>query len=235
MGLIIVLFVLILNPWLMERLLKKYSIDKANYIWGLKFILLFLGVLFALIFTTVVYKISGLESSSNVDIEHNAYNDYTSIFKVLIFVIYLGILWLCTSEHKYNNYIFFGLFYLICVVLGYFSKNMEDGFIKVLNMVPQSDLDTESYKLLTDCILNPIKEAILTYIIFDTVSENKDRILRCEGKKDKLMEGEEGQLKKETENHISVEDERIVLKNITSNIELETSKMNICIKQKSLK
>lgn len=230
--LMILLFALILNPLLMERLLKKCSINKANYIWGLKFILLCLGVLFALIVATVVFNVYGLEYSSNVDIEHNVYNDYTSTFTVSVFVIYLGILWLCTSEQKHNNYIVFGLFYLLCVVLGYFSKNMEDSFIKVLNMIPQSNLDKSSYKLLTECILDPIKESILTYIIFDTVTEEKDRKLRYGGKKDKLMEDKEGQLRKEAENHIIVEDERIVLENITSNIELETSKMNIFIKQK---
>ena len=52
--------------------------------------------------------------------------------------------------------------------------------MNILNIVSINELDIVSYEMLINDILIPIKEAILTYIIFDTIMGNENR------KKDKF-------------------------------------------------
>lgn len=82
-------------------------------------------------------------------------------------------LWVFKRKDKRNRYIIFGLFYCICVLLSYVSKNFSEMVIYSLNSIfGDGALDEISYQLLIECIVDPIKEAILTFIILDTTIPN---------------------------------------------------------------
>lgn len=60
-------------------------------------------------------------------------------------------------------------------MISYIPNTDYNFIIKILNYLPSvKKLDQESYLLIIDGILMPIKEAFLTYIIFDTVISEKD-------------------------------------------------------------
>lgn len=69
---------------------------------------------------------------------------------------------------------------MLCTIISLSIDNefVSNIIIDILNVIPNGEkLDMESYKLLVNAFLVPIKEAILTYIIFDTVADDKKK--RC--------------------------------------------------------
>lgn len=63
---------------------------------------------------------------------------------------------------------------MLCILISYVPATDYKVVINILNCIPNTQkLDEESYVLMIDGILMPIKEAFLTYIIFDTVISEK--------------------------------------------------------------
>lgn len=153
----------------MGILIKMSNVDEEKYILGLKFVLCALGTVIAFIIAGIVFI-----KMFPVDVSRTEEN-FEAILKISMFVVYLIIIHLCASENKSINYIIFGLFYSMCVISSFFSVDITDKYINILNMIPENSMNMESYKLLSEDYYIPIKEAILTYIIFDTVIEYKKK------------------------------------------------------------
>lgn len=85
------------------------------------------------------------------------------------------------------------MIYLICVLLSFSSQSINYVIMNFLNAITSSNLDLEAFELFVNDILIPIREAILTYIIFDTIMGNENR------KQDKI---EDMNVKKDREKRI---------------------------------
>ena len=97
-----------------------------------------------------------------------------AICKCLVYVIYLAIIFLYNDTNKKRKYFIFGITYMLCILISYVPATDYKVVINILNCIPNTQkLDEESYVLMIDGILMPIKEAFLTYIIFDTVISEK--------------------------------------------------------------
>ena len=79
------------------------------------------------------------------------------------------------DSDKSKKYIVFGVFYILCVALNFCSESMVNMIVSFLNRVSTQNICLESYEMLYFNVLTPIKEAILTYIIFDVVFEKKEK------------------------------------------------------------
>lgn len=155
------------NPFAMSVLIKQNNMDEETYIYGLKLMLCCIGTVIALVIACIVfYKMYPSDVSGTEE-------NFEAILKITMFVVYLLIIYLCESENKSKNYRIFGLFYCMCVASSFFSVSLTDQFISLLNKIPGGGMNMESYKILTEDLIIPIKEAILTYIIFDTAIESK--------------------------------------------------------------
>ncbi len=169
------LFALLLNPFIMKCLIDRNNTEEKYYMFGYKVGLCICGVLISFIVAVVVFGKSGV--GNTIEAEEN----FDAILKICVFVTYFLIIYLCVSENKVINYTIFGVFYFFCIALSFFSTSLTNEFIKILNIIPDSNMDIESYGLLTKDFIVPIKEAILTYIIFDTVFDNS-KILKDKAK-----------------------------------------------------
>lgn len=97
-----------------------------------------------------------------------------AICKSLVYVIYLAIIFLYNDTNKKRKYFIFGITYILCTLISYVPDTDYKVVINILNCIPNTQkLDEESYVLIIDGILMPIKEAFLTFIIFDTVISEK--------------------------------------------------------------
>lgn len=146
-----------------------------------------------------------------------------------MYIIYLFFLFMTKDWNKVKKYKIFGFIYVLSIILGYMSENMTNDIIDFLNFIhiTESPIDINVWELLVNGVLNPVKEAILTYIIFDTILKNEET-----DKGERAMTKDSKKENKDVENHIIVEDKKIVLENITSDIELETNDLCISIKKK---
>lgn len=153
------------NPFIMGILLKKNLMDEAKYIIGLKMMLCLLGTVIAFVIAFVIFYKTNFIYMDKIE------ENFEAFLKISMFVVYLIIIYLCASENKCINYIVFGLFYCMFVVSSFFSVDITDEYIKLLNIISENSMDMESYKILVEDYFVPIREAILAYIIFDTVIE----------------------------------------------------------------
>ena len=99
--------------------------------------------------------------------------NYKSILKIVMFIIYLAVLFLNREVKRFHKYIIFGMFYLLCVNLTFFSDSINLMIVRSMNKLLFDGLGIKEFEFIIDGFLVPIKEAILTYIIFDTVLEKK--------------------------------------------------------------
>ena len=74
-----------------------------------------------------------------------------------------------------KTYKVFGLLYIVCIMLKYVSTDANDLRIAELLIEGSSDTKVDAYYLFRDACLEPIKEAILTFIIFDTAISDKKK------------------------------------------------------------
>lgn len=165
------------NPFIMGVLLKKNLMDETKYIIGLKMMLCILGTIIAFVIAFVIFYKTGFIYKDKIE------ENFEAFLKISMFVVYLIIIYLCASENKCINYIVFGFFYCMFVVPSFFSVDITDEYIKLLNIISENSMNRESYKILVEDYFVPIREAILTYIIFDTVIECKKKS-KIEKKKD---------------------------------------------------
>lgn len=105
--------------------------------------------------------------------------DIKLLTQIIIYLDYTLILFLFKNEDKNKKYAIFGLFYIMCVILSYIKDYMScnDCVILVNTLDKISDYDQIKNTLLffIDAIVMPLKESVLTYIIFDTIFSNSDK------------------------------------------------------------
>lgn len=165
--LLIILFGVILNPIILDKLGKRIKID---YFKILAFASIFLGATLALVIAYIIFLAT---NNPRID-ENQALQNFESILKIVVYFTYLGVLFANKNANKNTKYVMFGIIYLICVLLSFASQSINHTIMNFLNII-SGDLDVESYEMIINDILIPIREAILTYIIFDTIIGNENK------------------------------------------------------------
>lgn len=210
---IIIPIAILFCPIIQDLIFKKIGYEKEEkYFYYIKGLLILIGFIIAYIVSVFLFGI----------INNGTEKDLLSIYRISLYITYLLILFLFFEESKKNKYIIFGLFYFITILLGYADGNVQSVFIDILNLFVEAKLDDVAYNFfLYDC-MHPIRESVLTYVLFDTVlvfGEVKDGMNEKENKNEK-------------KNKIRVEGETILLENIVSDFEIETDKVKLDIKVK---
>lgn len=169
--LVIPIFGIVINPIILNKIVKKVFKTEIKYFSVIEFSLKFFGASLAII---IAYAIFNFTYNANID-DNVAWQNFDSILKIVVFVLYLGILFVSKNANKVAKYITFGVIYFICVIFDFASMQVHYGIMYLLNIISSSDLDFVAYEMLMNDVLIPIKEAILTYIIFDTIMGNENR------------------------------------------------------------
>lgn len=169
-GAIIFLLVAILVfPFVQDRLDKKSKLENKYYM-ELRGFLTF--------FSPIVLSLLALELAQ-IMTAHGYEDIYIikrveAVLQIIMYLLYLFILFMYNENDKKSKkrkYIIFGGIYCVCVLISYIPNDI---MVFILNKLSDNENFTLcSYELLIEAILNPIKEAILTYIMFDTVRELK--------------------------------------------------------------
>lgn len=168
-GVICLILAFIYSPSILDKIAKKLEL-KIDYFYIFRFILSILAV-FLILFTLLILEcIMTNHGVSNQVI----LSRMIAICKSLVYVIYLAIIFLYNDTNKKRKYFIFGITYILCTLISYVPDTDYKVVINILNCIPNTQkLDEESYVLIIDGILMPIKEAFLTFIIFDTVISEK--------------------------------------------------------------
>lgn len=163
---------IVTNPFILDSFYDKNGVETIDYSYVVAVKMLFAigGVLIAFILAFLIFKHCNSESDINI-----AMQNFEAILKITVFIIYLIVLFMYKSANRFLKYIIFAIFYGICIILSFSSQSINEYIIYILNLLNDGGLDLESYKLLINDFMIPIKEAILTYIIFDTVIEYKKK------------------------------------------------------------
>lgn len=163
-SLLIFVFSIMSNPFILDKIQGK----EDDYSYAATIVLFVGGFIFAYIIAIVIFnKLCSGEQSYTIA-------NFDAILKICVYIYYLAALFLCMSADKKSKYILFGCFYGICIILSFFSDWIDNMIIEMMNMIPDGNMSIETYNTLEYACLNPIKEAILTYIIFDTVIDKND-------------------------------------------------------------
>lgn len=168
-GVICLILAFIYSPSILDKIAKKLEL-KIDYFYIFRFILSILAV-FLILFTLLIleYIMTNHGVSNQVILSR-----MIAICKSLVYVIYLAIIFLYNDTNKKRKYFIFGITYILCTLISYVHDTDYKVVINILNCIPNTQkLDEESYVLIIDGILMPIKEAFLTFIIFDTVISEK--------------------------------------------------------------
>lgn len=168
-GVICLILAFIYSPSILDKIAKKLEL-KIDYFYIFRFILSILAV-FLILFTLLIleYIMTNHGVSNQVILSR-----MIAICKSLVYVIYLAIIFLYNDTNKKRKYFIFGITYILCTLISYVPDTDYKVVINILNCIPNTQkLDEESYVLIIDGILMPIKEAFLTFIIFDTVITKK--------------------------------------------------------------
>lgn len=169
-GFLMIFIIAILSfPLFQDWIDKKYGIQ-SEYYKELRFFMTFFTPLICLLLAFGIIKIM-----SNQEYEEYMIIEIIKKFlQISIYIIYLVVFFMYSKKEssQKNKYIFFGTVYFISVLISYIP---DETMVLILNNIPNDEkLTMESYNLLIEAIIEPIKEAILTYIIFDTVRKSKD-------------------------------------------------------------
>ncbi len=162
---------ILLNPIILDKLVKSIGVKTMDYSQSLEFSIIFLGALLAFGITAIIYLIT---SSQTAD-ETASVQNFESILKITVYITYIAVLFINQNADKKVKYIIFGIVYLFCVLLSFASQSINCIIVKFLNLFSDSDLDLEVLELFVNNVLFPIREAILTYIIFDTIIGRKGK------------------------------------------------------------
>lgn len=164
-SLILLIIGIVLNPKILDKIIKKVFKTETPY----SFILIYLGVILVFYSVYVLFIYINIE---NID-EEEGWKNFESILRIVMYIAYVGIIFLNKNGNKIAKYITFGVIYFICVILSFASLQVHYVIMNLLNIIFSSDLDFVAYEMLLNDVLTPIKEAILTYIIFDTIMGNE--------------------------------------------------------------
>ncbi len=169
-GLSVLVLGIITNPFIVDKISKKVGAEEPDYSYACKMLLIFGGILISFIIALVIFVFIDNKIGGKITLQ-----DFEAILKITIYVIYLIVLYVCKSANKVFKYIVFGMFYFTCIILSFTSKSINESLIGILNSLLKGHLDMSTFELLINDFLTPIKESILTYIIFDTIMINKNR------------------------------------------------------------
>lgn len=153
---------ILLNPIILDKLVKSIGVKTMDYSQSLEFSIIFLGALLAFGITAIIYLIT---SSQTAD-ETASVQNFESILKITVYITYIAVLFINQNADKKVKYIIFGIVYLFCVLLSFASQSINCIIVKFLNLFSDSDLDLEALELFVNNVLFPIREAILTYSNF---------------------------------------------------------------------
>ena len=95
------------------------------------------------------------------------------ILKICVYFIYMIVIDFVSAENKRKEYYIFGIIYIICLLISFIPSKYNTIIVRLLNVIfGYQHMDEITYEFIIEAILMPIKEAVLTYIIFDTVKDN---------------------------------------------------------------
>ena len=159
--------IFIFHPLVLRNLVKIHD-EKLLYYEAVGLLLIFCGTLLMMYLALIIYDVLDFDQT-DITVQQ-ALENYAAILKVFIFLFYFWLLFEFKSRNKKIKYWIFGLLYAGCVILSFVStETINMILISSLNSVTKANMDSESYALFREGCLEPIKEAVLTYIIFDTV------------------------------------------------------------------
>lgn len=167
-GIILLIFTIVLNPVILDKILLKLGVGDNNYSYASTIVLFIGGFIFVYIISAIIFN------KMNLSEENYTTENFEAILKICVYIYYLAALFLCTNADKKSKYILFGCFYGICIILSFFSDWLDNMIIEMMNMIPDGNMSNETYNSIKEVCLTPIKESILTYIIFDTVMDKND-------------------------------------------------------------
>lgn len=168
-AIVIPIFGFVINPLILDKILKYVFKTEVKYFSVIVVVLIYGGVNLALVIAYTVFNIFNNEIIN----DNAAWQNFESILQIVVFFYYLVVLFVSKKTNKVAKYVTFGVIYLICVILSFASLPIHYTIVNILNLV--NELDFLSYEVLINDILIPIREAILTYIIFDTIMGNENR------------------------------------------------------------
>lgn len=156
-----------MNPLLLNRIQRKIDGNKFDFWYLLKLMLPFFTIMF------VVYVCAVFSKKNNAILR--GMEDVKAFMSITMYLLFIMVLFFYHKNDKSKKYIVFGVFYTLCITLNYCSESMVDMIVFFLNRISTQNICLESYEMLYCNVLTPIKEAILTYIIFEVVFEKKEK------------------------------------------------------------
>lgn len=156
-----------MNPLLLNRIQRKIDGNKFDFWYLLKLILPFFTIMF------VLYICAVFSLKNNAILR--GMEDIKAFMSITMYLLFIVVLFFYRKNDKSKKYIVFGVFYILCVALNFCSESMVNMIVSFLNRVSTQNICLESYEMLYFNVLTPIKEAILTNIIFDVVFEKKEK------------------------------------------------------------
>ncbi|BCN32097.1 hypothetical protein [Anaeromicropila herbilytica] len=151
-------YAVIINPICIKKMSKGLHTKEPSYL-----VIIFVPlIVISLVISTLLPSLFiGTKTSIN---------EYNGMVKILLYVLVLFILFLYTDFNRKKKFIIFGIVYIIFNAI-YISN---ETIVKLLSDI----LKCSSNDIMFYCenILSPIKEGILTYIIFETIIEYKKKI-----------------------------------------------------------
>lgn len=166
----IVICTIPINPLILNKIQRKIDGSKFDFTYLLKFLLPFFVFIFVIY---LGFAFSGLLVKNPNDL-YRKVEDIEASITVLMYLAFIAVLFFYKNEDKKRKYVIFGVFYIFCTALTFFSESMVDIIISFLNKISVDYISFESCRMLYSTVLNPIKEAILTYIVFDVIFDEKD-------------------------------------------------------------
>ncbi len=220
-----------------EIVMSKYVESIVMFAWAIFLCPLFLDKVFKRVggkpdyfyFFTVLFGSIGWFVATQISLKFG--DESVKGLQISMYIIYLIFLFMIKKVDKNIKYKVFGIWYGVFIALSFMPETLIQDIIRIMNMLFQEKFDKAVYDLLFVGFIEPIKEAILTYIIFDTIIENVSN--NSENIKNvRVTTMKEVQQKKERENYILIENDKIVIENITADIELEINDLCISIHKK---
>lgn len=164
-SIIVIVGAYILFPPVLEGI---FHVGKNNLLYydSIRLMFIFTGAISMMIMALFVYGALGFDLNAT---DSKSHENYIAISQVLVYVFYLLLLYELRNSPKKVKYISFGILYVFCTLLAYVSTGSLNAYvIEFSNKLLGTEWDEYSFYMLREACIEPIKEAVLTYIIFDT-------------------------------------------------------------------